>query len=211
MWFEIHFWVTRHLYMTAGGEKGIDEYYRQQTEMLDSFVEMDCIAEKGGYIPSTTQVSVNGQCESQISLILQCWQQLSFCNILKSGGWCEETNYTTVDSFLFISFSVLCCSVLQEERAMVRRGEKLAIQISNCANLVIFAAKVYACVRSGSLAIIASTLDSLLDLLSGFILWFTAISMRKLNPYLYPIGKKRMQPLVSLSLLSYFAIPFDWV
>lgn len=63
--------------------------------------------------------------------------------------------------------------------------------------MVLFAAKVYASVRSGSLAIIASTLDSLLDLLSGFILWFTAFSMQTPNPYRYPIGKKRMQPLVS--------------
>lgn len=63
--------------------------------------------------------------------------------------------------------------------------------------MILFAAKVYASFRSGSLAIIASTLDSLLDLLSGFILWFTAFSMQTPNPYQYPIGKKRMQPLVS--------------
>lgn len=40
----------------AGGEKGIDEYYRQQEEMLESFVEMDSIAERG-HMPSSTQVS----------------------------------------------------------------------------------------------------------------------------------------------------------
>lgn len=85
---------------------------------------------------------------------------------------------------------------LQEERAKIRKGEQFAIQISNIANMALFILKVYASVRSGSLAIIASTLDSLLDLLSGFILWFTAVSMRSPNPYLYPIGKKRMQPLV---------------
>lgn len=87
--------------------------------------------------------------------------------------------------------------LLQEERDNIKKGEKFAIQVSNIMNMVIFTAKVYACVRSGSLAIIASTLDSLLDLLSGFILWFTSISMRKENPYLYPIGKRRMQPLVN--------------
>jgi divalent metal cation (Fe/Co/Zn/Cd) transporter len=86
---------------------------------------------------------------------------------------------------------------LQEEREQVARSETLAIRLSNIANMVLFAAKVYASVRSGSLAIIASTLDSLLDLLSGFILWFTAFSMQTPNPYRYPIGKKRMQPLVS--------------
>lgn len=90
---------------------------------------------------------------------------------------------------------------------MVARSETFAIQISNVANMVLFAAKVYASVRSGSLAIIASTLDSLLDLLSGFILWFTACSMQTPNPYQYPIGKKRMQPLVS-SFLSLNFIKF---
>lgn len=86
----------------------------------------------------------------------------------------------------------------KEERERLARSETLAIRISNVANMVLFAAKVYASVWSGSLAIIASTLDSLLDLLSGFILWFTAFSMSTPNPYQYPIGKKRMQPLVSM-------------
>lgn len=90
--------------------------------------------------------------------------------------------------------------VLQEERDKLARSETTAIRLSNVANMILFAAKVYASFRSGSLAIIASTLDSLLDLLSGFILWFTAFSMQTPNPYQYPIGKKRMQPLVSYPL-----------
>lgn len=86
--------------------------------------------------------------------------------------------------------------MLQEEQEKLAKSETFAIRISNVANMVLFAAKVYASFRSGSLAIIASTLDSLLDLLSGFILWFTAFSMQTPNPYQYPIGKRRMQPLV---------------
>ncbi|XWS56525.1 hypothetical protein CRYUN_Cryun09bG0092600 [Craigia yunnanensis] len=93
----------------------------------------------------------------------------------------------------------------KEEREKLARSETLAIRISNIANLVLFAAKVYASVRSGSLAIIASTLDSLLDLLSGFILWFTAFSMSTPSPYQYPIGKKRMQPLGILVFASVMA------
>ncbi|CAM0882940.1 unnamed protein product [Alopecurus aequalis] len=93
----------------------------------------------------------------------------------------------------------------KEEREQVARSETLAIRLSNFANMVLFAAKVYASYRSGSLAIIASTLDSLLDLLSGFILWFTAFSMQTPNPYRYPIGKKRMQPLGILVFASVMA------
>eukprot|EP00249_Psilotum_nudum_P023870 c29013_g1_i1 orf=264-1451(+) len=93
----------------------------------------------------------------------------------------------------------------KEEQERIARGERIAIRSSNLANLVLFLAKVYVSVRSRSLAIIASTLDSLLDLLSGFILWFTAFSMLRPNPYIYPIGKKRMQPLGILVFASVMA------
>ncbi|KAK7858259.1 metal tolerance protein 11 [Quercus suber] len=96
-------------------------------------------------------------------------------------------------------------SMSKEERDSLARSETFAIRISNIANMFLFAAKVYASVRSGSLAIIASTLDSLLDLLSGFILWFTAFSMKTPNPYQYPIGKRRMQPLGILVFASVMA------
>ncbi|KAH0882526.1 hypothetical protein HID58_058622, partial [Brassica napus] len=93
----------------------------------------------------------------------------------------------------------------KEEQDNLAKSETLAIRISNIANMLLFAAKVYASVTSGSLAIVASTLDSLLDLLSGFILWFTAFSMQTPNPYQYPIGKKRMQPLGILVFASVMA------
>lgn len=78
------------------------------------------------------------------------------------------------------------------------KSERMAIHVSNIANLILFIAKIYASIASRSLAVIASTLDSLLDLLSGFILWFTVYAMKNPNQYHYPIGKKRMQPVVSL-------------
>ncbi|XP_054777136.1 metal tolerance protein 11 isoform X2 [Prosopis cineraria] len=93
----------------------------------------------------------------------------------------------------------------KEDQEHLARSETFAIRLSNIANMVLFAAKVLACIKSGSLAIIASTLDSLLDLLSGFILWFTAFSMQTPNPYQYPIGKKRMQPLGILVFASVMA------
>ncbi|KAL5720530.1 Metal tolerance protein 10 [Ranunculus cassubicifolius] len=93
----------------------------------------------------------------------------------------------------------------QEEMKQLARNERVAIQVSNFANFVLFAAKVYVSVESRSLAVIASTLDSFLDLLSGFILWFTASAMRKPNQYRYPIGKKRMQPVGIIVFASVMA------
>ncbi|KAK1302327.1 Metal tolerance protein 10 [Acorus calamus] len=93
----------------------------------------------------------------------------------------------------------------EEKLKQLAKSERLAIHISNIANLVLFVAKVYASLESRSLAVIASTLDSLLDLLSGFILWFTAHAMRKPNHYHYPIGKKRMQPVGIIVFASVMA------
>ncbi|GLU19503.1 hypothetical protein SLE2022_357520 [Rubroshorea leprosula] len=75
---------------------------------------------------------------------------------------------------------------IQQERAM---------KISNYANIVLLILKIYATIRSGSLAIAASTLDSLLDFMAGGILWFTHLSMKDVNIYKYPIGKLRVQPV----------------
>ncbi|KAK0572036.1 hypothetical protein LWI29_025209 [Acer saccharum] len=101
--------------------------------------------------------------------------------------------YNEVDAFT--ELGVLPGILTQDEMEQLERSERVAIYASNVANLVLFLAKVYASVASKSLAVIASTLDSLLDLLSGFILWFTAYAMKKPNQYQYPIGKNRMQPV----------------
>lgn len=90
----------------------------------------------------------------------------------------------------------ICFSCSQEEQRQLAKNERFAINLSNIVNLILFVTKVVASVESLSMAVIASTLDSLLDLLSGFILWFTAYAMKKPNKYNYPIGKKRMQPVV---------------
>lgn len=109
--------------------------------------------------------------------------------------WQEKLleGFNEVESFVELGISP--GSLTEDEMKQLARNERVAIYASNIANLVLFLAKVYASFESRSLAVIASTLDSLLDLLSGFILWFTAYAMKKPNQYRYPIGKQRMQPV----------------
>ncbi|KAK7401606.1 hypothetical protein VNO78_13220 [Psophocarpus tetragonolobus] len=96
-------------------------------------------------------------------------------------------------------------ALTEDEMTQLAKSERMAIYVSNICNLVLFSAKVYASVASRSLAVIASTMDSLLDLLSGFILWFTAHAMKNPNQYHYPIGKKRMQPVGIIVFASVMA------
>lgn len=108
-----------------------------------------------------------------------------------------STRYFSYVTFIYFFILFIYFDILQDELRDLAKSERMAINISNIANFFLFALKVYASIESKSLAVIASTFDSLLDLLSGFILWFTSYFMKKPNQYRYPIGKKRMQPLVS--------------
>ncbi len=62
-------------------------------------------------------------------------------------------------------------------------------------NVLLFGAKLVAAVMTGSMVVLVSTLDSALDLLSGGILFFTALVAKKPNPMSYPLGKAKMEPL----------------
>ena len=81
---------------------------------------------------------------------------------------------------------------------MKQRG-RMTILVTNIASIVLFALMVFASIESKSLSIIASILDPFFDLLWGFILWLTSHAMQNPNPQQYPIGKKRMQPVVNRS------------
>ncbi|GAB1221694.1 hypothetical protein ENUP19_0083G0067 [Entamoeba nuttalli] len=72
---------------------------------------------------------------------------------------------------------------------------KIAIYGSFIVNVCLCLIKIVAAVMSVSLTVIASTLDSCLDIISGAVMFITALLMRKRNIYKYPVGKKRMEPL----------------
>ncbi|KAK8958425.1 Metal tolerance protein 4 [Platanthera guangdongensis] len=106
-----------------------------------------------------------------------------------------ERQFDTLRSFEEVDALTEVDSITEEEEHAELAHNEFAMKISNYANIVLLILKVYATIRSGSIAIAASTLDSLLDLLAGGILWFTHLYMRKVNIYQFPIGKLRVQPV----------------
>ncbi|KAJ7971419.1 Metal tolerance protein [Quillaja saponaria] len=106
-----------------------------------------------------------------------------------------EKQCATLSSFEEVD-SIESSNVIGDERGHERQEQQeRAMNISNLANILLLLFKIYATVKSGSIAIAASTLDSLLDLMAGGVLWFTHMSMKSTNIYKYPIGKLRMQPV----------------
>ncbi|KNC47829.1 cation diffusion facilitator family protein [Thecamonas trahens ATCC 50062] len=72
---------------------------------------------------------------------------------------------------------------------------QLVVRLSLAVNVVLFVAKVFAAVASGSLAVFASAVDSALDLVSGLIMFVTERAISRRDPYKYPVGRRRLEPL----------------
>ena len=81
------------------------------------------------------------------------------------------------------------------DEARRQRLERLCPAISIVANILLLAVKIFVAMTSGSLSIVASMLDSLLDLLSGTIVLLTTWLMGRKDYVKYPQGKTRMEPV----------------
>ena len=78
------------------------------------------------------------------------------------------------------------------------RGASFAININLAVNVLLLAGKAFAVISSNSVSLLASLVDSALDLLSTVIIFGTskAIAYRSWHTYFkYPVGKKRFEPL----------------
>ncbi|CAN0879122.1 Metal tolerance protein 4 [Linum grandiflorum] len=106
-----------------------------------------------------------------------------------------ERQFSTLKSFEEVDSLEELQAIDEDLDKKEQARHERAMNISNWANVFLLALKIYATIKSGSLAIAASTLDSLLDLMAGGILWFTHLSMKRVNIYEYPIGKLRVQPV----------------
>ncbi|KAF9986504.1 hypothetical protein BGZ75_001765 [Mortierella antarctica] len=73
---------------------------------------------------------------------------------------------------------------------------QLAINVSFLANICLVIIKIWTVLLSDSLAVLASMIDSLMDLLSGAIIWYSArLRSNTSDGHRYPVGKARMEPL----------------
>ena len=75
------------------------------------------------------------------------------------------------------------------------RKDQLALRISVVFNIAITVVKVFAVVASGSLAVMATLVDSALDVLSQFILFYTDSAAKQQHSSSFPAGRTRLAPL----------------
>lgn len=99
----------------------------------------------------------------------------------------------------------------KEKRKTAAKKAKWAININVIANIILLAGKLVAATQSSSLSLIASLVDSALDLLCTLIVWSTnklvqwrVKSLRKR----FPVGRKRLEPIGILVFSILMVISF---
>ncbi|KAK5050814.1 hypothetical protein LTR84_003373 [Exophiala bonariae] len=100
---------------------------------------------------------------------------------------------------------------VQEQRRKAARNARLAININVIANIILLVAKGIAALKSSSLSLMASLLDSALDLLCTAIVWTTnrLVSWRlSALARKFPVGRRRLEPLGILVFSIIMVISF---
>lgn len=99
----------------------------------------------------------------------------------------------------------------QKRRAKAEKRAKWAINVNVIANIILLAGKIVAAFTTGSLSLIASLVDSALDLLCTLIVWTTnklvAWRLDALQKK-FPVGRKRLEPLGILVFSIIMVISF---
>lgn len=124
------------------------------------------------------------------------------------GGQSGPSMYVLTETDKTIFPSILLCT-LHIKRFSPKYND--SDQINVVANILLVIAKVIAAFGSSSLSLIASLVDSSLDLLCTLIIWTTSKlvqwRIRRLQ-YKFPVGRRRLEPLGILVFSIIMVISF---
>uniref|UniRef100_K3WAI3 Cation efflux protein transmembrane domain-containing protein n=1 Tax=Globisporangium ultimum (strain ATCC 200006 / CBS 805.95 / DAOM BR144) TaxID=431595 RepID=K3WAI3_GLOUD len=96
----------------------------------------------------------------------------------------------------------------QQIPASASHRVQLAINASLVINVMLATAKLYAAISSGSLAVLSSLVDSILDLTSQVLFWYSDKRMHTPSVR-YPAGRRRLEPIaviISATLMGMAAV-----
>ena len=120
-------------------------------------------------------------------------------NMLDTQG--KHTRSNVSDSMKDIDSEAAIINI-DMELEFETRNAKLMMRMSYFVNIALFTIKTIAYFSSGSISILASALDSFLDIVAGSVLFLTSLRTKNVNKYTYPIGNNRMQPLGIIGTFS---------
>ncbi|CAF4355797.1 unnamed protein product [Rotaria sp. Silwood2] len=81
-----------------------------------------------------------------------------------------------------------------------KRWTLILIKTTLISNIILVFGKIFSAIISKSLSIASSAIDSTIDLMLNFAIWWAARAIRKRNPFLYPQGRTRLEPIIIIIL-----------
>ncbi|KAF2728937.1 hypothetical protein EJ04DRAFT_580982 [Polyplosphaeria fusca] len=153
--------------------KKVRRFYEEQNRRLDDWLEVDMVVMS---VADDVLDSMNPQDRDH-------------------DGFAEERGplYSTEENI-----EVFLPDDERERRRKAARNAKWAININVVVNVLLLAAKGIAAIYSSSLSLIASLVDSALDLLCTLIIWTTnkIVGWKLLRlKKKFPVGRRRLEPL----------------
>lgn len=177
-------------------DKKLRAFYEKQNESLNDWLEVDTLVMS---MADDVLDSMNPQdvCDSlgKFPVVKEYGRQMLMDvqadgdGVAELGGPLKNTG-GDIDTLL-----------PEDEREKRRTGEKRAkwaININVIANILLLLAKIIAAFTSSSLSLIASLVDSALDLLCTLIIWTTNKLVQwkiKRLQHKFPVGRRRLEPL----------------
>uniref|UniRef100_A0A1I7TLW9 Tyrosine-protein kinase n=1 Tax=Caenorhabditis tropicalis TaxID=1561998 RepID=A0A1I7TLW9_9PELO len=163
-----------------GARKHLSEYYKKQNEILDHYK----------------------QDSEQIEAARRTRERHRSVKTSESSESAElyHLHASTITMQSKDSLMVRHEDAQNEEAKLAKAATRLA-NITLLVNLCLMLAKMIASYLSGSMSIISSMVDSVVDLTAGAVLSISSRMIRKRDPYQYPRGRTRVEPL-SLILIS---------
>lgn len=165
--------------------KKIRTFYQEQNARLDDWLEVDTIVKA---MAEDVMDSMNPDADHD--------------GVRERGGGLQNVEERVEE---------LLPDRVQEERRKAAKKARWAININVIANVILLAAKSFAALKSTSLSLIASLLDSALDLLCTVIVWTTNRLVRwRLDSLArrFPVGRQRLEPLGILAFSIIMVISF---
>jgi hypothetical protein len=80
----------------------------------------------------------------------------------------------------------------------VESGDRIvqvAIYVTLAANTILLVGKIVVMLLTNSLSVLASLVDAALDFLSTAIVWTTTRLIARQDPHMYPVGRRRLEPI----------------
>ncbi|CAP22024.1 Protein CBG15353 [Caenorhabditis briggsae] len=167
--------------LAHAAKKNLDEYYKKQNEILDHYKhdseQIEAARRK------RRQSAKSSESESSDGNAPELERKASTISMKSADSLLKRAEHSEM-----------------KEKELAKAAARLA-NVTLLVNLLLMLAKMTASYLSGSMSIISSMVDSIVDLTSGAVLSISSRMIRVRDPYQYPRGRTRVEPL-SLILIS---------